>query len=160
MVSTPAASRYVNEPSLLASLAALAVACLVAVPPPALVEARTPSATGRSVPPVAPPPPAPIALATPAVSAIPRPPELQRDVNFWIRVYTEITTDEGFLHDEWDLSVVYAKLQFPAQAAPGVRRDAVDAARDRYTAALKSAAAALSARAPGAAADDAALSRA
>jgi membrane-bound lytic murein transglycosylase D len=39
-----------------------------------------------------------------------------------------------------------------------VRRDAVDAARDRYTAALKSAAAALSARAPGAPVDPSALS--
>ena len=164
MLSTPATSRYVNKPSLPAALAWLAAACVVMAPAPApvLAQARTPLPTGRSVLPVEPPPPpappAPIALATPAVSAIPRPPELQRDVNFWIRVYTEITTHEGFLHDEWDLSVVYAKLQFPADAAPSVRSDAVDAARDRYTAALKGAAAALSARAPGAPADDSALS--
>ncbi|MCC6172157.1 MAG: LysM peptidoglycan-binding domain-containing protein [Gammaproteobacteria bacterium] len=101
--------------------------------------------------------PAPIALATPAVSAIPRPAELQRDVNFWIRIYTEVTTNEGLLHDEWDLSVVYARLQFSPDTAPTDRRDAVDATRERYVAALKAAAAALSARTGGAAADDAAL---
>ena len=31
------------------------------------------------------------------------PPELERDVRFWIRVYTEVTTDQGLLHDDWNL---------------------------------------------------------
>ena len=31
--------------------------------------------------------------------SIPRPAGIQDDVNFWIRVYTEVTTHEGFLHD-------------------------------------------------------------
>jgi len=162
MRSTPAAPRYVNKPRFPAALAALALASIAAAPARVLAQASPPLPTGRSVLPVEPPtppaPPAPVALATPAVSAIPRPPELQRDVNFWIRVYSEITTNEGFLHDEWDLTVVYAKLQFPADTAPGARRDAVDAARDRYVAALESAAAALSARAPGAPADTSGLS--
>ena len=34
-----------------------------------------------------------------AAERIPFPPELQPAVDFWIRVYTEITTSEGFLHD-------------------------------------------------------------
>ncbi len=83
---------------------------------------------------------------------------MQRDVDFWIRVYSEISTGEGFLHDEWDLSIVYAKLQFPADVEPSVRRDAVDAARDRYIAALKSTAAVLASRVPGAQLDNASLS--
>jgi len=78
--------------------------------------------------------------ATPG-SAIPRPPELQRDVDFWIRIYSEVTTREGLLHDEWDLSVVYARLEFPADVTPALRRDAVDAARARYADALQQAAA-------------------
>ena len=37
--------------------------------------------------------------AVPAISLeIPRPPELQRDVDFWIRVYSEITTLQGQNH--------------------------------------------------------------
>jgi membrane-bound lytic murein transglycosylase D len=68
---------------------------------------------------------------------IPRPPELQRDVDFWIRVYTEVTTSEGFLHDERDLSVVYARLQFPAGITPAARRKAVDAEREKTEATLR-----------------------
>ncbi|HEX5161830.1 MAG TPA: hypothetical protein VFV88_08910, partial [Steroidobacteraceae bacterium] len=49
-----------------------------------------------------------LALAPLGASAnsIPRPEGLQSDVNFWIRVYTEVTTNEGFLHDERNLDVV------------------------------------------------------
>jgi membrane-bound lytic murein transglycosylase D len=36
--------------------------------------------------------------------SIPRPEGIQADVNFWIRVYTEVTTNEGFLHDERNLT--------------------------------------------------------
>jgi membrane-bound lytic murein transglycosylase D len=39
--------------------------------------------------------------------SIPRPAGIQSDVDFWIRVYTEVTTNEGFLHDERNLSVLY-----------------------------------------------------
>ncbi|MCU0761317.1 MAG: LysM peptidoglycan-binding domain-containing protein [Steroidobacteraceae bacterium] len=163
MLSTPAARHYVKirrRPA--AGTAALCTLVLLA----ASVEAQVvaPQGTGRTVtsapaaPPMGvPPPPAPVALATPATSAIPRPPELQRDVDFWIRIYSEVTTAEGLLHDEWDLSVVYAKLQFPADTEPGARRDAVDAARERYVAALKNAAAAIAARTAGAPADAASL---
>src|ERR1700720_4915650 len=38
------------------------------------------------------------------------PPALERDVRFWIRVYTEVTTDQGLLHDDWNLGLVYAEL--------------------------------------------------
>ncbi len=49
---------------------------------------------------------------------MPRPPELERDVQFWIRVYSEINTHSGFLHDERNLSVVYDTLRFPTDAPP------------------------------------------
>lgn len=82
-------------------------------------------------------------LALPAVrapaaeEAIPFPAELQRDVNFWIRVYSEITTSQGFLHDEHDLSLVYRTLRFERDVTPAQRRDAVDAERDRIIAMLR-----------------------
>ena len=45
-------------------------------------------------------------LAMAAESLLPRPPELEPDVQFWIRVYTEITTNDGFIHDQHKLSVI------------------------------------------------------
>ncbi len=52
----------------------------------------------------------------------PQPPALDRDVNFWIRVYTEIGTNAGFLHDQYNLGVVYETLQFgPDTSAPAAR---------------------------------------
>lgn len=40
----------------------------------------------------------------------PRPPEMEPAVRFWTRVYTEVDTRSGFLHDSQNLSVVYARL--------------------------------------------------
>ena len=50
-----------------------------------------------------------------ADDAMPRPPQLERDVQFWIRVYTQVDTNAGFLHDEYNLGVVYETLHFAAQ---------------------------------------------
>ena len=76
-----------------------------------------------------------------AQSAMPRYTELQRDVDFWIRVYTEISTRQGFVHDARNLAVVYGVAALP-DAPPGSdpRRDAITAARDRWSAALRAAA--------------------
>ena len=68
---------------------------------------------------------------------IPFPVELQKDVHFWVRVYSEVTTGEGFLHDEDDLGIVYRKLRFAKDVTPSQRRKAVDAARDDIEAMLK-----------------------
>jgi membrane-bound lytic murein transglycosylase D len=77
-------------------------------------------------------------LSTPASSvAIPRPAALQDDVNFWIRVYSEVTTNEGFLHDERNLAVVYEKLRFTPNLPPRERQKIVDEVRDRYIASLQ-----------------------
>ena len=40
----------------------------------------------------------------------PRPPELEPAIQFWIRVYTEVDTQSGFLHDAQNLSVIYRRL--------------------------------------------------
>ena len=76
-------------------------------------------------------------IARAAEERIPFPPELQPAVDFWIRVYTEISTSEGFLHDERDLSLVYRRVKFERDVAPGVRRDAVDAEREKIEAMLR-----------------------
>lgn len=45
----------------------------------------------------------------------PRPPELEPAVKFWTRVYTEVDTRSGFLHDSQNLSVIYARLPLDRQ---------------------------------------------
>jgi membrane-bound lytic murein transglycosylase D len=71
-----------------------------------------------------------------------RPPELERDVQFWIRVYTEVDTNGGFLHDEHDLAVVYDTLHFAPNTSPHEREKLVEQGRDHYAAALRRIAAA------------------
>lgn len=77
------------------------------------------------------------ARAQSAHDAIPRPPELQADVDFWINVYSQITTNEGYLHDERNLAVVYETLRFAPNSQPKQRAAAVDEARERYQAILE-----------------------
>jgi membrane-bound lytic murein transglycosylase D len=77
------------------------------------------------------------AANTPAQTTIPRPEGIQPDVNFWIRVYTEVTTNEGLLHDERNLSVVYDTVKFGAGQSPKDRQRLVDDRRDRHIASLR-----------------------
>src|SRR2546421_3015292 len=77
-----------------------------------------------------------------AETPMPRPPELERDVQFWIRVYTEIDTNAGFLHDQYNLAVVYDTLHFAPSTSPRERERLVEQARGRYSAALRRIAAA------------------
>jgi membrane-bound lytic murein transglycosylase D len=77
-----------------------------------------------------------------AEDPMPRPPELERDVQFWIRVYTEVDTNGGFLHDEHNLAVVYEKLHFAPNTPPRERERIVEQGRARYAAALRRIAAA------------------
>jgi membrane-bound lytic murein transglycosylase D len=68
---------------------------------------------------------------------VPRPPQLERDVQFWIRVYSQIDTNAGFLHDQSNLGVVYETLHFAPDAPPSERQRLVEQARERYAAALR-----------------------
>jgi len=65
------------------------------------------------------------------------PAELEKDVRFWIRVYTEVTTDQGLLHDDWNLGLVYEVLRFDPAASPAQRERRVAEAKTRYAALLK-----------------------
>ncbi len=79
------------------------------------------------------------ALAANAVAENPfvRPPELDPDVRFWQRVYTEAGTDGGYIHDDEHLDVVYEKLTLPADLSPRARERRVDEAKDKYAAILR-----------------------
>ena len=72
------------------------------------------------------------ALLRAADALPPAPPELQPDIAFWVRVYSAITTNEGFVHDQRNLAVVYETLHFPVELPPKDRQAQVDAVRDRY----------------------------
>jgi len=72
-----------------------------------------------------------------ADTVMPRPPELDRDVHFWVRVYTEVDTNSGFLHDQYNLSIVYETLHFVAGSSSRERERVVDEARNRVAAALR-----------------------
>ncbi len=68
----------------------------------------------------------------PATDPFPRPAELEADVRFWVRVYTEIDTSSGYLHDDRHLGVVYATLEFPPNTSKRKRRKAIARAKQRY----------------------------
>ncbi|HXW74155.1 MAG TPA: transglycosylase SLT domain-containing protein [Steroidobacteraceae bacterium] len=78
-----------------------------------------------------------LATARAADDPMPRPPQLERDVQFWIRVYTQVDTNAGFLHDQYNLAVVYETLHFDPETPPSEREHQVDAARARYAAVLR-----------------------
>jgi membrane-bound lytic murein transglycosylase D len=65
------------------------------------------------------------------------PPGLERDVRFWIRVYTEVTTDGGLVHDDWNLGLVYEALRFDPASSPAQRERSVAEAKTRYAALLR-----------------------
>jgi membrane-bound lytic murein transglycosylase D len=79
----------------------------------------------------------PVPEVKPNGNVFAQPPELERDVRFWIRVYTEVTTEQGLLHDDWNLGLVYEVLRFDAGASPKERERVVTAAKARYAALLR-----------------------
>ncbi|HEY3731744.1 MAG TPA: transglycosylase SLT domain-containing protein [Steroidobacteraceae bacterium] len=62
---------------------------------------------------------------------LPRPPELEPDVQFWIRIYSQVSTNEGLIHDQHNLQIVYEKLHFDADTPASERERKVEAERDR-----------------------------
>lgn len=70
-------------------------------------------------------------LVSVADELLPRPPELEPDIQFWIKVYSQISTNEGFLHDQHRLSVIYETLHFDADTPVHERKARVEAQRTR-----------------------------
>jgi peptidoglycan lytic transglycosylase D len=78
-----------------------------------------------------------LSLAAELANAFAQPPELEPDVRFWIRVYTEVTTDQGLLHDDWNLGLVYEVLRFDPADSPRQRERIVAQAKARYAELLR-----------------------
>jgi membrane-bound lytic murein transglycosylase D len=72
-----------------------------------------------------------------ADSVMQRPPELEPDVQFWIRVYTQVDTNGGFIHDADNLAVVYETLHFEPNTSSRERQKIVERDEARIAAALR-----------------------
>jgi membrane-bound lytic murein transglycosylase D len=73
-----------------------------------------------------------------SASNFPRPVALEPAVQFWIKVYTRVSTNQGYIHDDENLSVIYDVLELPPYASRADRGSQVTAATKRVTSALHS----------------------
>lgn len=82
-----------------------------------------------------------LAPSSPGVAATPNPfvpaVELIPDVAFWKRVYAEVATTGGLLHDDRHLDVVYEVIAFPPGLESAARSRIVDAAKAKYARILR-----------------------
>jgi membrane-bound lytic murein transglycosylase D len=65
------------------------------------------------------------------------PAQLEPDVRFWIRVYTEVTTEQGLVHDAWYLGLVYEVLRFDPSDSQRQRERIVEQTKARYAQLLR-----------------------
>jgi len=87
-----------------------------------------------------------------------RPAGLGDEIAFWVRIYSQVTTHGGLIHDDRHLSVVYEQLDFPPGTSTIERRRVTDRARNRHATALRMVAARLRDLPAGEALDPASLS--
>ena len=73
-----------------------------------------------------------ILSAAGAQDLFPRPPAIADAVAFWTRVYTEVDSNGGFLHDSLNLSVVYETLEFDDDLSSRQRSRIRDRAAEKY----------------------------
>jgi len=77
------------------------------------------------------------AIALADDKAFPRPPELEPDVQFWVQIYSRVTTQGGLLHDDRQLQRVYDEIAFQPGASMRERFAVVETARDHYVRILR-----------------------
>lgn len=61
-----------------------------------------------------------------------RPAELEPDIAFWRRVYTEVATTGGLIHDASNLAVVYEVIALPSNLSPRERSKRIDETKKKY----------------------------
>lgn len=64
--------------------------------------------------------------------ALPRPAELAPEIAFWRRIFAECTTEQGLIHDNRHLGVVYEKLDLSGDANPARIARVAETTRGRY----------------------------
>ncbi len=73
-----------------------------------------------------------------ADETFPLPAELQPDVDFWVDVFTVYSNDEGVLHDNRHLGIVYERLAIPEKTSRRERQRRVEKHRKELQAVLRS----------------------
>jgi membrane-bound lytic murein transglycosylase D len=76
-------------------------------------------------------------VSAPLADEFPLPDELRTAVAFWMRVYLEVTTQGGLLHDSRHLGVVYETLRFESNQSSRSRQKHVDKHRRQWRNALR-----------------------
>ncbi len=73
-----------------------------------------------------------VAHSADAPSSFAVPAALEPATNFWKRVYTEVDTNGGLIHDDRHLDVVYEVVRFPPDLSERARRSHVKKVKQRY----------------------------
>jgi membrane-bound lytic murein transglycosylase D len=71
-----------------------------------------------------------------AAETLTRPAGLERDIAFWREVFAEVTSKQALVHDNRNLSVVYATVDLPENVSTRQRRRIADKTRNKYKAIL------------------------
>ncbi|MDJ0938500.1 MAG: LysM peptidoglycan-binding domain-containing protein [Woeseiaceae bacterium] len=78
------------------------------------------------------------AFGAAADERFPQPAELKPDVDFWLAIFSRYSSDEGVLHDNRHLGVVYERVDMPARLSRRERQRRVSAQRKQLQAVLRS----------------------
>lgn len=78
-----------------------------------------------------------LGLILPAQAELPRPAALAPQVEFWKRIYSEVGTNGGLLHDARHLDVVYEKIEFDDKRMTASDERVIAQKRARYAEILK-----------------------
>ncbi len=62
----------------------------------------------------------------------PRPAELEPDIRFWTRIYTEVGTSGGLIHDDRQLGIVYEVVSIPKGLSSRARQRLVEKKKRGY----------------------------
>ena len=73
-----------------------------------------------------------------AEDPFPQPPELQPDVDFWVSIFAEYTTNQGVMHDSRNLAIVYETIDFGEGADSRERHRSITARRKAIQSVLAS----------------------
>jgi len=78
------------------------------------------------------------AATLPASEALfPRPAELKADIDFWVSIFSDYTSDQGVLHDNRYLGVIYGQVSMPASTSRRERQRKVQVRRKQYQVILR-----------------------
>ncbi len=65
------------------------------------------------------------------------PPGLETDIQFWVRIYSQVNAQSGLLHDSRNLGVVYEEIGLPRGLSNAARERYVEKKKKKYRAALR-----------------------